>query len=44
MIANLFVAIAVPLRSRINPINAYFTVSERNIVSVVDSKLTKTLV
>ena len=42
-ITNLFVAIAIPLRSRIKPINAYFTVSEWNVASDVDSKLTKTL-
>lgn len=42
MITNLFVAIAIPLRSLINPTNAYFTASVRNIASGVDSKLIKT--
>lgn len=34
----LFVAIAIPLRSLIKPINACFTASERNAASEVDSK------
>lgn len=40
--ANLFVAIAMPRRSLINPIKAHFTASVRNIESGVDSKLIKT--
>lgn len=39
---NLFVAIAMPRRSLINPIKAHFTASVRNIESGVDSKLIKT--
>ena len=41
--ANLLVAITIPRRSRISPINAYFTTSDRNIASGVDSNLMKTL-
>lgn len=39
---NLFVAIAIPLRSLIKPTSAYLTASVRNTASGVDSKLRKT--
>lgn len=40
---NLFDALIIPLRSRVRPINAYFTISDRNTASDVDPKLTDTL-
>lgn len=39
---NLFVAIAIPLRSLIKPMRAYFTASVRNAESGVDSRVTRT--
>lgn len=39
---NLLVAIAIPLKSLINPITANFTASVRNIESGVDSRVWKT--
>lgn len=41
---NLFVAIATPLRSLINPIRAYFTESVLNIVSGVDPRVMNTYI
>jgi len=42
MTTNLFVAIAIPLRSLIKPTSANLTASVRNTASGVDSKLRKT--
>lgn len=39
---DLLVAIAIPLKSLINPITANFTASVRNIESGVDSRVRKT--
>lgn len=39
---NLLVAIAIPLRSLINPINACLTSSVRNKASRISSRLSKT--
>jgi hypothetical protein len=41
-IVHLFVAIAMPRKSLIKPINAYFTTSVQKAASAVASKLTAT--